>query len=143
MTRNPLTLTCYVISDGRAGIENQALGLAQAFAAHIAPLRPVEITPFIITHNAAMKAAQPLLQFTLKSKPQDYGLPTDRIADIAIGPPKPSIFFHELLIFARHQEGLSWKCISIYVCCSANDYQRMTSGWEKAPYSTIYRLGLV
>ena len=85
MTRNPLTLTCYVISDGRAGIENQALGLAQAFAEHIAPLRPLEITPFIISHNAAMKAAQPLLQFTLKSKPQDYGLPTDRIADIAIG----------------------------------------------------------
>ena len=85
MTRNPLTLTCYVISDGRAGIENQALGLAQAFAEHIASLRPVEITPFIIAHNAAMKAAQPLLQFTLKSKPQDYGLPTDRIANIAIG----------------------------------------------------------
>jgi len=64
------TLTCFVISDGRRGIENQALGLAEAASA----LRPLEIIPHHIENGAAFKAASPMLQFAMKSKPADYRL---------------------------------------------------------------------
>lgn len=63
-------LTCFVISDGRRGIENQALGLAEAAGR----LRPLEIIKHTIEYGAAFKAASPTLQFAMKSKPSDYGL---------------------------------------------------------------------
>ena len=68
MTDNPLT--CFVISDGRRGIENQALGLAEAAGR----LRTLEILIHTIENVAAFKAASPSLQFAMKSKPTDYGL---------------------------------------------------------------------
>ena len=77
-TANPLT--CFVISDGRRGIENQALGLAEAAGR----LRPLEIIKHIIDNGAAFKAASPTLQFAMKSKPSDYGL-KDKPPHIAIG----------------------------------------------------------
>ena len=74
------SLTCWVISDGRRGIENQALGLAEAAAR----LKPLEIHCHIIGNGKTLAAASPKLQFALKSKPTDYGLPK-RVPDIAIG----------------------------------------------------------
>lgn len=72
--------TCWVISDGRRGIENQALGLAEAAAR----LSPLEMRCHIIENGKAFASASPRLQFALKSKPADYGLPK-RLPDIAIG----------------------------------------------------------
>ena len=63
-------LTCFVISDGRRGIENQALGLAEAAGR----IKPLEIIKYTIENGAAFKAASPTLQFAMKSKPSDYGL---------------------------------------------------------------------
>ena len=62
-------LTCFVISDGRRGIENQALGLAEA-ASH---LRTLDIITHKIENGAGFKAASPTLQFAMKPKPADYG----------------------------------------------------------------------
>ncbi len=78
MTDN--SLTCWVISDGRRGIENQALGLAEAAAR----LKALEIHCHIIETGKTLAAASPKLQFALKSKPTDYGLPK-RFPDLAIG----------------------------------------------------------
>jgi len=78
MTSEPLS--CLVISDGRRGIENQALGLAEA----LARLRPADIEPVTIDNGAAFKAASPTLQFALKSKPSDYGM-SGPPPDLAIG----------------------------------------------------------
>ena len=64
------SLTCFVISDGRRGIENQALGLAEAAGR----LRPLDIISQKIENGTAFKAASPTLQFAMKSKPSDYGL---------------------------------------------------------------------
>lgn len=61
---------CWVLSDGRRGIENQALGLAEA--CHI--LRPLDITPHVLKSRAAFQASSPRLQLALRSKPWDYGL---------------------------------------------------------------------
>lgn len=63
-------LSCVVISDGRRGIENQALGLAEAAGR----LRPLEIIKHTVENGTAFKAASPTLQFAMKSKPSDYGL---------------------------------------------------------------------
>lgn len=73
-------LSCWVISDGRRGIENQALGLAEALSA----AQSLEIERHVLTAGRAFKAATPLMQFALKSKLQDYGL-TPPLPDIAIG----------------------------------------------------------
>lgn len=73
-------LTCFVISDGRRGIENQALGLAEAASR----LRPLDIITHKIENGAAFKAASPTLQFAMKSKPADYGL-KGALPDLAIG----------------------------------------------------------
>lgn len=91
MTDGPLAptalpaLNCYVISDGRRGIENQALGLTEALARHIQDTHRLEILPYKMTHSAAFKAASPKLQFAMKSRPQDYGLPKDKAPHMAIG----------------------------------------------------------
>jgi len=73
-------LACWVISDGRRGIENQALGLAEA----LARVRPLDIETHVLSAGRAFKAATPLMQYALKSKLQDYGL-TSPPPDIAIG----------------------------------------------------------
>jgi len=73
-------LRCWVISDGRRGIENQALGLAEAAKR----LRLLDITPYKIENGTAFKAASPTMQFALKSRPSDYGL-GGPLPDIAIG----------------------------------------------------------
>lgn len=54
-------LKCLVISDGRRGIENQALGLAEACAA----LRPLTIHTHHVKHNKAIAALPPRLQLGL------------------------------------------------------------------------------
>lgn len=63
-------LSLWVISDGRRGIENQALGLAEA----IARLRDAVIHRHLIESQGLFKKASAGMQFTLKSKPSDYGL---------------------------------------------------------------------
>jgi len=73
-------LNGWVISDGRRGIENQALGLTEAAAR----LRPLNFTKHVLAPGRAFKAATPLMQFALKNRPPDYGLPRES-PDIAIG----------------------------------------------------------
>lgn len=76
----PDTLTCWVISDGRRGIENQACGLAEAAC----EIRNIDIEKHVLSSGKAFRAATPLMQFALKSKLQDYGLPSVT-PDMAIG----------------------------------------------------------
>jgi len=72
-------LTCLVISDGRRGIENQALGLAEA----VARLCPLEISKLSIEAGEIFKALPPKIQNKLKSTPEDYGITS--LPNIAIG----------------------------------------------------------
>lgn len=78
MTSRPLT--CWVVSDGRRGIENQALGLAEACAR----FRPLDIKRHVIESGGAFKAASPKIQLAMRSDPFRYGLPAP-YPDIAIG----------------------------------------------------------
>ncbi len=71
---------CWVISDGKRGIENQAWGLAEAASR----LRTVDIVKHVLTAGKAFRAATPLMQFALKSSLKDYKLPI-QTPDIAIG----------------------------------------------------------
>jgi len=73
-------LSCWVISDGRRGIENQALGLAEAAS----KLRKLSIDTHSLSSGRAFKAAAPLMQFAIKSNLKDYKLPS-RTPDLAIG----------------------------------------------------------
>lgn len=73
-------LTVWVISDGRRGIENQALGLAEAMGR----LRPLTISRYIISHTGLFAKIPAALQFTVKRRPADFGFPED-LPDIAIG----------------------------------------------------------
>jgi len=88
-------LTCFVISDGRRGIENQALGLAEAAGR----IKPLEIIAHTIENGAAFKAASPTLQFAMKSKLSDYGL-KGAPPHIAIGCGRQAIA--PLLAFKKH-----------------------------------------
>ncbi len=72
-------LTCLVISDGRRGIENQALGLAEALSS----LVETTISKHIVPTSGIFKALPPSIQFLLKSKPKDYGITS--APKIAIG----------------------------------------------------------
>jgi len=72
--------SCWVISDGRRGIENQALGLAEA----LAQLMPLNITTHILQSGKLFKALPPSVQLSLKSKPKRYGL-SQTGPQIAIG----------------------------------------------------------
>lgn len=63
-------LSCWVISDGRRGIENQALGLSEACARQ----RPLKVKTKILDSGPAFKAASPKMQVTLRSEPIRYGL---------------------------------------------------------------------
>lgn len=67
-------LTCLVLSDGRRGIENQALGLAEACAA----LKPLSIQTHHIAPRKLISALPPKAQLSLSS----FDLPN---CDIAIG----------------------------------------------------------
>lgn len=71
---------CWVISDGRRGIENQALGLAEA----VARIHPFNINVKTINSQGAFKAMPPALQLTKKPNPQDYQL-TPPYPRLAIG----------------------------------------------------------
>ncbi len=73
-------LSCWVISDGRRGIENQALGLAEAVKA----LRAVEIKSFKIKHDFLFSALPAWMQFQLRKFPKHY-VGQDHCPDIAIG----------------------------------------------------------
>jgi len=64
-------LTGWVISDGRRGILNQALGVAEACARQ----RPMDIQSYTLTGSALFKALPPAAQGVFKSTPQHYGLP--------------------------------------------------------------------
>ena len=67
-------LRCLVLSDGRRGIENQALGLAERCAA----LRPLTLQTYYMSHGKALAALPPKAQLRLaKFDVQD--------CDIAIG----------------------------------------------------------
>jgi len=66
--------TCLVLSDGRRGIENQALGLAERCAS----LNPLNIIRHHISHNKLVEALPPKAQLRLKS----YTLPD---CEMAIG----------------------------------------------------------
>ena len=78
MTTTPLS--CWVISDGRRGIENQALGLAEA--AH--ELRALTVNPHHVGGSAVFQKLPPLLQASMKAAPEDFGLPA-AAPDIVIG----------------------------------------------------------
>ena len=67
-------LHCLVISDGRRGIENQALGLAESCAV----LRPLTVQAYHVEHNKALAAMPPKAQLRLA----EFRLPA---CDIAIG----------------------------------------------------------
>lgn len=66
-----------VVSDGRRGIENQALGLAEAIARLTSS--SLSIATHIVSHSSALAAMPPSLQLTIK---RDFGLPE---ADLVIG----------------------------------------------------------
>lgn len=80
MAPGPTPLDCWVISDGRRGIENQALGLAEACHR----VKALNITRQIIEAGAAFKAAPPKMQFAMRSDPIRYGL-SKPYPEIAIG----------------------------------------------------------
>ncbi|MGB0907597.1 MAG: mitochondrial fission ELM1 family protein [Maricaulaceae bacterium] len=77
---NTPALNCLVLSDGRRGILNQALGLAEAAAR----IHSLNITTHMIENGRAFKALPPRLQFALRSTPANYGL-TGTLPSIAIG----------------------------------------------------------
>ncbi len=72
--------SCWVISDGRRGIENQALGLAEACQRQ----RPLNVKKQVIDSGAAFKAATPHMQYIMRSDPVRYGLSAP-YPDIAMG----------------------------------------------------------
>ncbi len=72
--------SCWVISDGRRGIENQALGLAEA----LSRLMPLEIQIHQLQSGGLFKSLPPFIQLSLKSHPKRYGLPQP-YPQIAIG----------------------------------------------------------
>ena len=103
MTISPLSL--WVMSDGRRGIENQALGLAEA----IARARPSKVHTQRITNHGLFKKASAGLQFSLKSKPKYYALSAP-YPDIAIGCGRQAIAPLRALKAARGE-----KIFTIYI----------------------------
>jgi mitochondrial fission protein ELM1 len=97
-------LSCWVISDGRRGIENQALGLAKAAS----KLRKLSIDIHKLTSGRAFKAAAPLMQFAIKSNLKDYKLPS-QTPDLAIGCGRQAIA--PLLALKKADPG----CFTVYV----------------------------
>lgn len=74
-------ITCWVISDGRRGIENQALGLAEA----LERLTPLIIERHIVSGSALFKAFPPLLQVNIKRRPESYGFKSCTPPSLVIG----------------------------------------------------------
>jgi len=74
------SLSCWVISDGRRGIENQALGLAEA----ISEQRSSVIQKHHIANGALFSAVPAWTQFKLRKRPEAY-LDYESWPDIAIG----------------------------------------------------------
>jgi len=74
------SLHCIVLTDGRRGIENQALGLTDA----LQRLRPLETLNYTLNSGSLFKAAPPLMQLSMRRDPSDYGLPV-KAPDMAIG----------------------------------------------------------
>lgn len=70
--------TCLVLSDGRRGIENQALGLAERFRDICPPEFAVKLQTYHVQHAAALAALPPKAQLRLAR----FDLPR---CDIAIG----------------------------------------------------------
>ena len=70
----------WVISDGRRGIENQALGLAEAMGR----INPISIKRKIIGSDPSFAALPPWLQLMRRRTPVKYGLAAP-FPDIAIG----------------------------------------------------------
>jgi len=97
-------LSCWVISDGRRGIENQALGLAEAAS----KFRGINIDRHSLTSGRAFRAAAPLMQFAIKSKLTDYKLPS-RTPDLAIGCGRQAIA--PLLAIKKADPG----CFTVYI----------------------------
>ena len=91
-------LQCLVISDGRRGIENQALGLAEACAV----LRPLKFQTHHIAHGKTLAALPPKAQLRLRK----FDLPD---CDIAIGCGRQAIA--ALLYIKRNRPGV----MTIYV----------------------------
>ncbi len=73
-------LRCLVISDGRRGIENQAMGLAEAAAR----LRSLRIATHHISHGKTFAALPATMQFAMRQTLKGYDL-SGVTADIAIG----------------------------------------------------------
>ncbi|WP_409433324.1 mitochondrial fission ELM1 family protein [Litorimonas sp. RW-G-Af-16] len=73
-------LNCWVISDGRRGIENQALGLAEAMS----QMRPLKISKHHTTSSAIFQALPPLLQLSMRGSPAEFGLP-QTVPNLVIG----------------------------------------------------------
>ncbi len=61
---------CWVLSDGRRGIENQALGLAQA----LSRLHDTDITRHVLTSRGMFKSLPSRVQSALQRQPKNYGL---------------------------------------------------------------------
>ncbi len=61
-------MICWVISDGRRGIENQALGLAEA----LADIHPLTLIKQTISNRPIFKALPPRMQFFLKHRSGAY-----------------------------------------------------------------------
>ena len=76
----------WVISDGRRGIENQALGLAEA----LARITPITIKRRIIGSDPSFAALPPRLQYLRRFKPVKFGLGAP-FPDIVIGCGRQSI----------------------------------------------------
>ncbi len=73
-------LTCWVISDGRRGIENQALGLAEA----LSDRQTLNITQQIVTNGKLFGLLPPWTQFRLRKSPDRY-FKHESAPDMAIG----------------------------------------------------------
>ena len=73
-------LRCLVISDGRRGIENQAMGLAEAAARS----RALRIATHHISHSKTFAALPATMQFAMRQTLKGYDL-SGVTADIAIG----------------------------------------------------------
>ncbi len=63
-------ISCWVISDGRRGIENQALAISRA----LSELRPLKTAVHIISSGSFFKSIPPLVQKSLKPKPENFRL---------------------------------------------------------------------
>ncbi len=126
----PKPLSCLVISDGRRGIENQALGLAEA----ISRIRPLEIIKKRTNNSFLFNSLPPYIQLTLARKPviakpvniaigcgrqaiavllglkKKYG---KRIFTIYVQDPRISLSGFDLVIAPKHDELKADNIISI------------------------------